>query len=40
MSLTTSHYLKAIRDSLDAVLNLRYFPSPLVERQIHPEVEF
>jgi actin related protein 2/3 complex, subunit 4 len=25
---------------LDAVLNLRYFPSPLVERQVHPEIEF
>lgn len=32
--------MKSIRDHLDAVLNLRYFPSPLVERQVHPEVEF
>lgn len=34
------NYLKSIRDNLDAVLNLRYFPSPLVERQVHPEIEF
>lgn len=40
MSLTTQNYLKAIRDNLDALLNLRYFPSQLVERQVHPEVEF
>lgn len=40
MALSTQNYLKAIRDNLDAVLNLRYFPSQLVERQIHPEVEF
>ena len=33
-------YLKVIRDTLDAVLNLRYFPSQLVERQSHPEIEF
>ena len=33
-------YLKAIRDTLDATLNLRYFPSQLVERQTHPEIEF
>ena len=33
-------YLKTIRDSLDAMLNLRYFPSELVERQTHPEIEF
>ena len=37
---SAQNYLKAISDSLDAVLNLRYFPSELVERQIHPEVEF
>jgi hypothetical protein len=40
MALAVQNYLKAIRDNLDAVLNLRYFPSPLVERQVHPEVEF
>ncbi len=33
-------YLKQIRDTLDATLNLRYFPSQLVERQTHPEIEF
>ena len=38
--ISTQNYLKAIRDHLDCVLNLRYFPSPLVERQVHPEVEF
>ena len=32
--------MKVIRDTLDSVLNLRYFPSELVERQTHPEVEF
>ena len=32
--------MKTIRDTLDATLNLRYFPSELVERQTHPEVEF
>ena len=25
---------------MDALLNLRHFPSQLVERQVHPEVEF
>jgi len=40
MALSTQNYLKAIRDHLDAVLNLRYCPSPIVERQVHPEVEF
>lgn len=40
MALSKTYYLKAIRDALDAVLNLRYFPSPLVERQVHPEIEF
>jgi actin related protein 2/3 complex subunit 4 len=40
MAISSQNYLKAIRDILDTVLNLRYFPSPLVERQIHPEVEF
>ena len=37
---SAQNYLKCISDSLDAVLNLRYFPSQLVERQVHPEVEF
>ena len=40
MAQTVQSYLKSIRDTLDAVLNLRYFPSQLVERQTHPEVEF
>ena len=33
-------YLKTIKDTLDSTLNLRFFPSQLVERQTHPEVEF
>ncbi len=37
---TFQSYLKAIRDALDSFLNLRYFPSQLVERQTHPEIEF
>ena len=40
MTTSAQSYLKGISDSLDAVLNLRSFPSQLVERQIHPEVEF
>ena len=40
MALSKTYYLQAIRDALNAVLNLRYFPSPLVERQVHPEIEF
>jgi len=40
MALSAQNYLKQIRDTLDATLNLRYFPSQLVERQVHPEVEF
>jgi len=32
--------LKAIRDALDASLNLRFLPSQEVERQSHPEIEF
>ena len=40
MALSAQNYLKQIRDNLDAVLNLRYQPSQLVERQVHPEVEF
>ena len=40
MAQTVQSYLKAIRDTLDATLNLRYFPSQLVERQTHPEIEF
>ncbi|CDW84733.1 actin-related protein 2 3 complex subunit 4 [Stylonychia lemnae] len=37
---TLANYLKTIRDTLDATLNLRFFPSELVERQTHPEIEF
>lgn len=40
MAQTLQSYLKQIRDTLDAVFNLRYFPSQLVERQTHPEIEF
>jgi len=40
MASTLQPYLKAIRDALDAFLNLRFFPSELVERQTHPEIEF
>ena len=40
MAQTLTSYLKQIRDTLDATFNLRYFPSQLVERQTHPEVEF
>ena len=40
MAQTVQSYLKAIRETLDATLNLRYFPSQLVERQTHPEIEF
>ena len=40
MANTLQSYLKSIKDTLDAVLNLRFFPSQLVERQTHPEVEF
>ena len=40
MAQALTNYLKVIRDTLDSVLNLRYFPSELVERQTHPEVEF
>ena len=40
MALSAQNYLKQIRDTLEATLNLRYFPSQLVERQVHPEVEF
>ena len=36
----SSKYLSDIRNHLDAVLNLRYFPSQVVEKQVHPEVEF
>lgn len=35
-----NNYLTEISQVLDAVLNLRPCPSQLVERQIHPEVEF
>ena len=33
-------YLRDIRLHLEPLLNLRYFPSQVVERQVHPEVEF
>ncbi len=33
-------YLTAIKDTLDAVLTIRMFPSQKVEKQIHPEIEF
>ena len=36
----TNRYLTAIKQALDATLNLRYYPSQVVERQVHPEVEF
>ena len=32
--------MRDIRLHLEPVLNLRYFPSQVVERQVHPEVEF
>lgn len=32
--------MRDIRLHLEPVLNLRYFPSQLIERQVHPEVEF
>ena len=32
--------MQAIRDALDASLNLRFLPSQEVERQTHPEIEF
>jgi actin related protein 2/3 complex subunit 4 len=40
MALALQSYLKAIRDTLDSLLNLRFQPSLIVERQSHPEVEF
>ena len=40
MASVTNKYLTAIKQNLDATLNLRFFPSQIVERQIHPEVEF
>ena len=33
-------YLTAIKDTLNAVLSIKMFPSQTVEKQIHPEVEF
>ena len=35
-----ANYLADIKLHLEAVLNLRYFPSQVVERQVHPEIEF
>ena len=32
--------MRAIKDALDASLNLRFLPSQEVERQSHPEIEF
>lgn len=40
MTRTQQDYLRDIRLHLEPVLNLRYFPSQLIERQVHPEVEF
>ena len=40
MASTTENYLINIRNCLESTLNLRYFPSQIVERQVHPEVEF
>jgi len=40
MTQTMQNYLRDIRLHLEPVLNLRYFPSQLVERQVHPEIEF
>lgn len=40
MTQTMQNYLRDIRLHLEPVLNLRYFPSQVVERQVHPEVEF
>ena len=40
MTQTMNNYLRDIRLHLEPVLNLRYFPSQVVERQVHPEVEF
>lgn len=40
MTNTMQNYLRDIRLHLEPVLNLRYFPSQIVERQVHPEVEF
>ena len=34
------NYLISIRNALNLTLNLRHFPSQVVERQVHPEVEF
>mgnify|MGYP001626562780 CR=1 FL=1 len=40
MVTTNNNYLNDIKFNLDAALNLRYFPSQMVEKQVHPEVEF
>ena len=40
MVTTNNNYLNDIKMNLDAALNLRYFPSQMVEKQVHPEVEF
>ena len=40
MAQSHQNYLQAIRDALDASLNLRFLPSEMVERQSHPEIEF
>ena len=39
MTDTHKPYYENIRDALDASLNLRFHPSEIVERQVHPEVE-
>ena len=40
MTQTIQNYCRDIRLHLEPLLNLRYFPSQVVERQVHPEVEF
>ena len=40
MTNTMQNYLRDIRMNLEPLLNLRYFPSQVVERQVHPEIEF
>ena len=40
MTQTMNNYLADIKLHLEAVLNLRFFPSQVVERQVHPEIEF
>ena len=39
MADTKKEYIRTIRDAFDASFNLRFHPSEIVERQVHPEVE-